>query len=137
LLLDIADAYASIKQYKEAIPVYDAVMKDGSNAERTEIAHEHWAMALCKDGQCVASDAACGSFLQKYPNSILRPSVMFWQAENSYRQGVELTKKPEGATPAGQEQIKKFQTQAAAQYQAVVEKYPEFAQASLARYGLG
>ena len=137
ILLDIADAYASIKQYKESIPVYDAVMKDASNAERTEIAHEHWAMALCKDGQFAASDAACASFLQKYPNSVLRPSVMFWQAENSYRQGVELAKKPEGATPAGQEQIKKLQTQAAAQYQAVVEKFPEFAQASLARYGLG
>ena len=57
------------------------------------------------------SEKLYDEILQKYPNSVLRPSVMFWQAENSYRQGVELAKKPEGATPAGQEQIKKLQTQ--------------------------
>jgi TolA-binding protein len=137
ILLDIADAYASIKMFKEAAPVYEGLAKDASNPTRAETAHERWAMSLCKEGQSAASDAACASFLQKYPQSMLKPSVMFWQAENSYWQGVELAKKPEASTPAIQGQIKKLQEQAANQYQAVVDKYPEFAQISAARYGLG
>jgi TolA-binding protein len=137
ILLDIADSYASIKQYKEAAPIYDGLSKDGSSAARAEIAHERLAMTLSKQGQFAASDAACAAFLQKYPASMLKPLVMFWQAENSYRQGVELAKKPEGSSPAVQEQVQTLQTKAAGQYQAVVEKYPEFAQASAARYGLG
>ena len=104
---------------------------------RAEAAHERWAMCLCREGQSTASDAACNSFLQKYPQSMLQPSVMFWQAENSYRQGLELAKRPDASAPAVQEQIKKLQEQAANQYQAVVDKYPEFAQISSARYGLG
>jgi tetratricopeptide (TPR) repeat protein len=90
-------------------------------------------MALSKLGQADASDAACKSFLEKYPKSMLRPSVMFWQAENSYRRGVELAKKADA--PA--DEVKKLQEQAAGQYAAVVAKWPEFAQASAARYGLG
>ena len=137
ILLDIADAYASIKQYKEAAPIYEGIANDASNPERAEIANEKWAMALNKGGQFVASDAACGKFLEKYPASMLKPSVMFWQAENSYRQGVELAKKPDANTPAVMEQIKKLQEQAATQYQAVVTRNPEFAQVSAARFGLG
>jgi len=132
ILLDIADSYVILKQYKEAAPLYETIAKDKSNPQRAEIAHEHWAMALDREGQYAASDAACASFVQQYPKSMLRPLVMFWQAENSYRQGVELAKKPETT-----EQAKALQEKAAAQYQAVVEKYPEFAQASAARYGLG
>ncbi|MDB5322773.1 MAG: hypothetical protein JWN40_4404 [Phycisphaerales bacterium] len=117
ILLDIADAYASIKQYKEAVPLYEKLAKEAANPERAEAAHERWAMTLSRLSQFAESDAACTSFLQQYPRSMLRPTVMFWQAENSYRQGV--------------------QDRAVAQYQSLVDKYPEFAQASAARFGLG
>jgi TolA-binding protein len=137
ILLDIADAYVSIKQYKEAAPIYETIANDASDPDRAQVASEKWAMALNKEGQYAASDAACVKFLQKYPSSMLKPSVMFWQAENSYQQGVELAKKPDANTPAVQEQIKKLQAQAATQFEAVVTKYPEFAQASAARFGLG
>ncbi|HEY7120599.1 MAG TPA: tetratricopeptide repeat protein, partial [Tepidisphaeraceae bacterium] len=137
ILIDLADTMVLLKQYKDAAPFYEQVAGDPSNPERAEIAHEKWAMALSRDGQFAGSDAACKKFLDKYPRSMLRPSVMYWQAENAYRQGTELAKKPDANTPAVQEQIKKFQEQAAAQYQAVVDKYPEFAQASSARFGLG
>jgi tetratricopeptide (TPR) repeat protein len=137
ILLDIADTYAAIKQYKEAAPIYETIAKDATNPERAEAAHERWAMVLDKEGQFAASDAACLKFLEKYPGSMLKPSVLFWQAENSYRQGVELTKKPNAGTPDVQQQIKKLQGQAALQYEAVVTKYPEFAQVSVARFGLG
>lgn len=137
ILLDIADSYVLIKHYKEAAPVYETLANDASNPERAEIAGEKLAMALNMEGNYTASDAACAKFFQKYPASMLRPSVMFWQAQNSYQQGVELAKKPDAATPGVQEQIKKLQTQAASQYEAIVNKYPEFSQASAARYGLG
>jgi tetratricopeptide (TPR) repeat protein len=137
ILLDQADILVLVKTYKTAAPIYEALANDASNPERAEIAHEKWAMALNRDGQIDASNAACAKFLEKYPRSMLRPMVMFWQAENSYRQGLELAKKPDATTPALAEQIKKLQTQAAAQYQAVVDRYPEFAQASAARFGVG
>jgi tetratricopeptide (TPR) repeat protein len=141
ILLDIAEGYAGIRQYKEAAPIFETVAKDPSNPERAEAAHEQWAMALCKLGQGDASDAACKAFLEKYPASMLRPTVMFWQAENAYRRGVELAKQSD----ANPEEVKKLQGQAdfgelsraAAQYAAVVEKWPEFPQASAARFGLG
>ncbi len=132
--MDIADAHASIKQYKEAAALYEIVANDASKPERAEIAAEKLAMSLNKEGQYAPSDAACVKFLQTYPTSMLKASVMFWQAENSYRQGVELAKKTDAAS---QEQVKKLQAQAATQYEAVVNKYPEFAQASAARFGLG
>jgi tetratricopeptide (TPR) repeat protein len=134
ILLDHADTLAQLKQFKEAAPIYEGLANDSSNAERAEIAHERWAMALAKDGQSDAGNAAAAKFLEKYPRSMLRPTVQFWQAENAYRQGVELAKKGDAASI---EQANKLQSQAAAQFQAVVDKYPEFAQASAARFGVG
>lgn len=134
ILLDVADAYASIRQYKEAAPIFETVAKEGSNPERAEAAHERWAMALSKLGQGDASDVACKSFLATYPASMLRPTVMFWQAENSYHRGIELAAM---GTDANADEVKKLQAQAAQQYAAVVEKWPEFSQASAARFGLG
>lgn len=117
ILMDIADSYVLIKQYKEATPIYQSLAKDATNPERAEVAQERLAMTLTRLSQFAEADAACQSFLGKYPRSMLRPMVMFWQAENSYRQGV--------------------QDRAVAQYQTLVDKYPEFAQASAARFGLG
>jgi cellulose synthase operon protein C len=117
ILLDQADTLALLKQFKEAATVYDALAKDASDADRAEIAGEKLAMALHKAGDYSASEAACARFLEKYPQSVLRGPVMFWQAENAQKQG--------------QKDV------AVARYAAVLEKYPEFPQASTARFGLG
>jgi tetratricopeptide (TPR) repeat protein len=117
ILVDQADTLVLLKSFKEAAAIYDAVAKDVSNAERAEAAQEKLAMALHKAGDYPGSERACAALLEKHPQSMLRPSVMFWQAENALKQG----KKEE----------------AVAKYQAVIDKYPEFAQAGLARFGLG
>lgn len=131
ILLDQADANLSIRQFKEAAAIYEVLSKDASQADRAEVSHERLAQALHKAGDYSASDAACAAFLGKYPQSMLRPTVLFWQAHNTYQQGVELAKKPETA-----QQSVALQQKAAGQYQLIVDKYPEFSQASAARYGI-
>jgi tetratricopeptide (TPR) repeat protein len=132
MLLEQADTQIQLKFFKEAAATLEGIANDPSNAERAELAHEKWAQALHKGGDFAAGDAACARFLEKYPRSPLRPAVMFWQAENAYRQAIELAKTPEKA-----EQARQMQQQAATRYQAVVEKFPESAQASAARFGYG
>jgi len=131
-LLEQADALVLQKDYKAAAPIYAELAKDGLDADRAEIAAERQIAALAKGGDLAASDAAATAFLTKYPKSMARPTALYWQAQNAYQQGVELAKKPET-----QPQAKQLQEKAAAQFQAVAEKYPESAQAGPARFGVG
>jgi TolA-binding protein len=117
ILMDQADTQVLLKQYKEAAAIYDALAKDAASADRAESAGEKLAMALHKAGDYAGSETACARFLAKYPQSVLRGPVMFWQAQNAQKQGNK--------------------DEAVARYAAVLEKYPEFPQASVARFGLG
>jgi len=81
ILLDQADTHALLKQFKEAAAIYAELAKE--SGERGEVAGEKLAMALHKAGDYASSEQACAAFLQKNPQSMLRPSIMFWQAENA------------------------------------------------------
>jgi len=134
MLIDRADTLVLLKQFKESASIYETAATTATDADWAQAAHEKWAMALCKSGEYAASEAACVKFLEKYPRSTLKPNVLFWQAENSYRTGIELSMKRD---PAEQAKAKAMQETAAGRYQAVADKYPESAQAGAARFGLG
>lgn len=132
ILLDQADTMMLLGQFKEAAPIYESLANDAAAPERAEVAFEKWATTLAKSQDVAGTEKVCAAFLAKYPQSMLRASMMFIQAQNLLTQASELAKKPET-----QAQAKAIQDQAAQRFQIIIEKFPEAPQASASRYGMG
>jgi tetratricopeptide (TPR) repeat protein len=134
ILIEMGDTQQLLRQYKEAAATYNQVVSDKLLPARDEEATQRQATALHLAGDYIESDKVCARFVQTYLKSTLLPAVQFRAAENAYFTALAAEKNPN--LPNRATELPKLFDEAAKRYQVVVEKYPEFAHANLARYGL-
>ena len=135
ILLELADTLLAAGQPKESAASYQKIISEKSDAPSVEQAHQRLVTALHLAGAYKESDAAAALFEKNYPRSMLLAPVLFRHAENSFVQAELAAKheasanKPEVWTPLYSEAI--------VRYAALLKRYPDFAQADLARLGQG
>jgi TolA-binding protein len=134
ILFETADAQQLDKLYKDAAATYNTILNEKLLPARDEEAVQGLATALQLAGDFAESDKACQRFRDAYPKSPLLPAVLFRFAENAWFSAQAADKLPNPADK--QRETAKWLDEALKRYQAVVDKYPEAPNASLARYGL-
>ncbi len=134
ILLETADVQQMVKQYREAAATYGQLLNEKALPEREEEVQQRLATALHLAGDYNESDKACQRFQERFPKSTLLPAVLFRHAENSYFRALAAEKNPN--VPQREKEVPALLTETARRYKVIVEKYPEFPQVNLARYGL-
>jgi TolA-binding protein len=133
ILLELADTQQLAKQHREAAATYGQILNEKSLPNRDEEVLQRQAAALHLAGDYTESDKLCLRFQQLFPKSILLPAVLFRHAENAHfmAQVVEKTKAQNAAPEAA-----RLHDEAARRYQVVLDRFPDFTYANLARYGV-
>src|SRR5439155_22708288 len=116
-------------QANDAAASYKQSLGEKLLPSRDEEILQRLATALHLAGDYAGSDQVCLQFQKTYPQSTLMPAVLFRQAENAHFLALAAEKANNKA------ECDKYTDEAARRYQIVVEKYPEFQYAGLARYG--
>ncbi len=135
ILLEIADTQQLAGQHKEAAATYNQILNDKLLSPREEEVMQHLVTALHLDGEYGESDKVCLRFRDAHPKSVLLPAVLFRHAENAYFSALAAEKLPNPGDRV--REVGRWRDEAIKRYQVMVAKYPEFAHANLARYGLG
>lgn len=135
IFADLADTYQASKLFKEAGDVYRQLMNENILPTRREEFTLSLATALHLAGDLAGSDAVCQQFQQQYPQSIFLPAIAFRHAENAYFNALKVEAQP--ASPDQKANLARQLDETIKRYTVVVTKFPEFAQVSLARYGIG
>jgi TolA-binding protein len=130
ILLDQADAHLTAGQAAEAAAIYDRIANEKLIPARADEVLQRAATAYHLAGDVNSSEARIATFRQQFPASPLLPMVLFRGAENSFLQAEQQAEKKD---PAAKESY----AAAAARYEEVIKKYPEFERVSRARLGLG
>jgi TolA-binding protein len=135
ILLEMADTQQMARLFKDAAATYNTLLNDKLLPRREEEVLQHLADALHLAGDFGESDKICQRFREAHPKSLLLPAVLFRHAENAYFAALAAEKLPNPADRA--REVARLTDEAVKRYQVVIDKYPEFQHASLARYGLG
>jgi TolA-binding protein len=135
ILAETADALQLLRQYKEAAATYNSVISDKLLTNRDEELTLSMATALHLAGDFDGSDKACLHFRETFPRSTLTPAVLFRHAENAWFALLQAEKMTD--TAARLKEVARLTDEAIKRYQAVADRYPDFAHVNLARYGLG
>ncbi len=135
ILFELADAQQQAKQYKEAAAGLTQLLNEKALPAREEELLERLVGALHLAGDYDGSDKVAERFKTTHPKSLLLPSVLFRMGENAWfaLQAAEKNPNPQERT----RETARLNEVVLQRYQVVVDKYPEFASVSLARYGLG
>jgi TolA-binding protein len=128
ILLEMADTMQQARLFKEAVGAYNQLLSQSDLPRRQEEIHLRLIQALHLGGDFDGSERAIAQFREKYPKSILLPEVAFRHAENSYFRALAADK-----NAADRDRL--FE-EAGKRYQLLIDRYPEFPQVNLARYGL-
>jgi TolA-binding protein len=134
ILLELADTQQLINQHKEAAATYTQILDGKLLTGRDEEVLQHLAAALHLAGDFAGSDKVCQRFREAYPKSVLTPAILFRHAENAYFAALAAEKLTNPAERT--KEVNRQSDEAIKRYQALLDKYPEFAHANLARYGL-
>ena len=132
ILLELADTLSAAKQYQQAADTYQTLLNEKLLPQRAEEITQRLIAAVHLAGDYNRSDELCNAFLKDYPKSTLAPAVLFRRAENAYFQALNNAKRPD----LPKEELQKQFAEAGKRYAAIIERYPEFEQINLARYGL-
>src|SRR5438132_378569 len=133
ILLELADTQQLAKQHREAAATCAQILNEKSLPQRDEEVLQRQATALHLAGDYGESDKLCLGFQQLYPKSTLLPAVLFRYAENAHFMALAAEKNK--AQNQAQEATR-LHEEAAKRYQVVLERFPDFTYANLARYGL-
>jgi TolA-binding protein len=134
-LIELAEAQQFARQFRDAAGTYNQILNEKLLPRRDEEVLQQLAAAWQLAGDYNESDKACLKFTTTHPKSSLLPVVLFRYAENSYFLALAAEKLPNPADRA--REIGKHNDEAIKRYKVVIDKFPEFAQVNLARYGLG
>src|SRR5262249_12521924 len=126
ILLERADTQQHAKLHRDAANTYNQVLNEKLLPGRDEELTERLATALQLAADYPESDKVCQRFVQAYPKSPLLPSVLFRHAENAYFVAAAAEKNPN--LPNRAAELAKFNDEVVKRYQAVVDRFPEFAQ---------
>ncbi len=134
ILAEMADTQQLAKNYLEAAALYREVLAKKSLPRREEELTLSLATACQLAGDFSKSDEVCGQFRARFPKSVLLPAVLFRHAENAWFSLLQAEKLPDAQQRA--REVSRWNDEALERYQVVVEKFPEFPQVNLARYGV-
>jgi cellulose synthase operon protein C len=132
ILLETADQLQRAAQSKEAAAICSQLLTEKMLPDRDEEIMQRWTNALHLAGAYDDSDKACLAFQQRFPQSTLTPAVLFVYGENSYFRTLAAEKNPAQAN-----ELPKLFEETKARFQKVIDKYPDFPKANVARYSLG
>ena len=131
ILMELGDVQQLLGKYKEAAATYSKILQYSSY--RTEEAMQRLATAYHLGGDYGRSDSVCSDFEKKFPKSTLLPAIWFRRAENACMLAVHS--KPSSYS-SSKETIERTFKQAVNRYERLLDKFPDFSKAHLARYGL-
>jgi tetratricopeptide (TPR) repeat protein len=134
ILLELADTQQLLRQHREAAATYQQIRNEKILPERDEELLVRLAAAWHLAGDYNESDKICQVFQQTYPKSTLLAAVLFRHAENAYFTALTAEKNPN--LPNREAELARLHEEASKRYQVVIDKFPEFTYAHLARYGL-
>jgi TolA-binding protein len=134
ILLEMADTQQQAKQFKDAAGVYNQILNDKTLPKREEELLQRLATTHHLAGDYAESDKVCERFRTAHPKSTLLPAVLFRHAENAYFQVLAAEKNAQ--LPNREKELARLNDEAIKRYQEIVDKYPDFDHANLARYGL-
>lgn len=130
MLMEVADAQLHNHLARDAANTYLAIWNENQLPGKREETLQRIVAALHLAGDFTQSDSRIAEFKQKFPQSPLLPLVLFRGAENAYGRAEQLAKQNNKA------EAKTGFADAAARYQDVIAKFPEFEKVNRARYGL-
>jgi tetratricopeptide (TPR) repeat protein len=131
ILMELGDVQQLLGKYKEAVATYGKILQYSSY--RAEEAMQRLATAYHLGGDYSRSDSVCSDFEKKFPKSTLLPAIWFRRAENACMLAVHS--KPTSYS-SSRETIERTFKQAVNRYERLLDKFPDFSKAHLARYGL-
>jgi cellulose synthase operon protein C len=131
MLVDLADAMQLVKQYKEAAQIYEQLWNEQALPLRREELLQRLATAAGSAGELDRSNQRCDEFRRVFPQSVLLPSVLYRQAENSFARTTELAKDRNRAA-----ELKTRYEESIVKFKEVVDKFPEFERVNYARFSL-
>lgn len=131
-LLELADTFSAAKQYQSAADTYQTLLNEKLLPQRAEEITQRLIAAVHLTGDYSRCEALCEAFLKDYPRSTLAPAVLFRRAENAYFMAQNNAKRPD----VPKDQLQKQFAEAGKRYETIIERYPEFEQLDLVRYGL-
>ena len=134
ILLRLADVHLEAQQPKEAVALLSRVLQDRLMPRREEEILQRRASALSLAGAYSESDSLCDSFQKLYPRSSLLSEVRFRHAQNADL--LALAADPSPVLSDNSPEAARLNELAFARYQQVVDRYPEYAHANMARFGL-
>ena len=131
ILMELGDVQQLAGKYKEAAATYGSVLQ--YNSDRTEEAMQRLATAYHLSGDYGRSDSTCSAFVKRFPKSTLLPAVWFRSAENACMSALD-PKRPDYAR--SKEALDRAFKEAVNRYKRLLDRFPDFSEANLARYGL-
>ena len=131
ILMELGDVQQLAGKYTEAVATYQRVIQ--FNSDRTEEAMQRLATAYHLSGNYPQSESTCGDFQKRFPKSTLLPAVWFRSAENACMMAVD-SKRP--GYNGSKEFLDRTFKEAVNRYKRLLDKFPDFREANLARYGL-
>jgi TolA-binding protein len=134
ILLEMADLQQLVKLPRDAANTCGTIVQENLLPSRGEELLQRQVTALHLAGDYTESDKQCQRFRETYPKSTLLPAVLFRHAENAYFAALALEKNTQA--PNRVAELAKLNDEVLKRYQVIVDKYPDFAHANLARYGL-
>jgi cellulose synthase operon protein C len=132
ILLELADTQQQARLFKEAAALLEQLRNEKALPAREEEVAQRLITAQHLAGDFARSDQLCTAFLKDFPRSTLLPLVLFRSAENAYFTALAAESKP---NPNRAELGKLFE-ESGKRYRLLLERFPEFDRAQLARYGL-
>lgn len=134
ILLELADTQQQAGQLKEAAAIYELILNEKTLLSRDAEVLQRLADALNLAGDFAGSDKACARFQEAFPKSPYLPAVLFRAGENAAFQLAAVEKDPQ--FPNRDKEIERLTAETAKRYQTLIDRYPEFEYAGLARYGM-
>jgi TolA-binding protein len=134
ILLELADTQQLAGQFQEAAATCAQLLKDHSLPQRDEEVLQRQLTALHLAGDYAASDKACARIQQLYPESTLLPLALFRHAENAFFWALAAEK--DAALADRDAEVARRMEEAARRCQTLLDRFPNFEYASVARYRL-
>ncbi len=131
MLFELAEAQLLAQLPRDGATTCTQLLNEKLLPEREEEITQRLADAYHLAADYNESDRICQQFRDRFPRSPLLANVTFRFAENAYFRALAAEKNK--VAPAEQT---KLQDETIKRYQVVVEKFPDFPQISVARYGL-
>ena len=133
IMLELGDTQQLAAQYKEAAATYQRVLSERLCPGRNEETTQRLATALHLNGDYRQSDQTCDSFEKAWPQSTLLAAIWFRKAENACMGAMALRA---SRSAARRDDVERELQKAIDRYRRLLVKFPDFAQADMARYGM-